>query len=76
MTLFARDFVASSRQSARDPRQRPANKRAAANECAQCGEPIFMPEWSEWLNPGCARHLWQCDACGYAFETTVRFAAA
>ncbi len=46
------------------------------NECAQCGEAIFMPEWSEWLNPSCARHLWQCEACGYSFETTVRFAAA
>jgi len=22
------------------------------------------------------RHLWQCDACGYAFETTVHFAEA
>jgi len=20
------------------------------------------------------RHLWACQACGYAFETTVRFA--
>jgi ribosomal protein S27AE len=47
-----------------------------ANECAQCGEAIFMPEWSEWLNPACARHLWQCEACGYSFETTVKFAAA
>ena len=71
MTLFARDsLVSPNAAAARDPRQR------LANECAQCGEPIFMPEWSEWLNPGCARHLWKCDACGYAYETTVRFAAA
>ena len=21
------------------------------------------------------RHLWQCDACGYAFETTVSYEA-
>ena len=69
-TLNARDSLVSGHQVSRDARQRPVN------ECAQCGEPIFMPEWSEWLNPGCARHLWQCDACGYAFETTVRFAAA
>jgi ribosomal protein S27AE len=51
-------------------------KTRPANECAQCGEAIFMPEWSEWLNPACARHVWQCEACGYAFETTVKFAAA
>ena len=81
MTLFARatpiapgpivsDPIVSGQHFARGPRMRPAN------ECAQCGELNFMPEWSEWLNPGCARHLWQCDACGYAFETTVRFAAA
>jgi ribosomal protein S27AE len=61
---------ASSFGAARIARTRPTN------ECAQCGEAIFMPEWSEWLNPGCARHLWQCEACGYSFETTVRFAAA
>lgn len=45
-------------------------------ECAQCGEPLFMPEWSEYLDEHRARHLWCCDACGYKFETTVRFAAA
>ncbi|MCF8477985.1 MAG: hypothetical protein K9G60_13230 [Pseudolabrys sp.] len=44
--------------------------------CAQCGERHLIPEWSEWLDPGHARHLWQCDACGYSFETTVQFAAA
>jgi ribosomal protein S27AE len=67
--LFART-ITSARKPLRDLRTRPAN------ECAQCGEPIFMPEWSEWLNPACARHLWQCEACGYSFETTVKFAAA
>lgn len=48
----------------------------SAVECAQCGKPIYIPEWSEWLDTGCARHLWQCEACGYSFETTVYFAAA
>lgn len=43
-------------------------------ECAQCGERIFMPEWSECLDGGRVRHLWRCDACDYAFETTVHFA--
>jgi uncharacterized Zn finger protein len=45
-------------------------------ECAQCGNSLFMPEWSELVDERRVRHLWQCDACGYAFETTVRFAAA
>jgi hypothetical protein len=44
-------------------------------ECAQCGDRIYVPEWSECLDGGRVRHLWQCEACGYSFETTVRFAA-
>jgi hypothetical protein len=45
-------------------------------ECAQCGEPIYVPEWSEYLDATRLRHLWQCEACGYSFETTVQYAAA
>jgi hypothetical protein len=44
-------------------------------ECAQCGDRIYIPEWSECLEGGRVRHLWQCEACGYTFETTVRFEA-
>ena len=44
-------------------------------ECAQCGERLFLPEWSEFLDGSRLRHLWACDACGYAFETTVLFPA-
>ena len=44
-------------------------------ECAQCGEPLYMPEWSECMDRERVRHLWACDACGYAFETIVRFRA-
>jgi hypothetical protein len=58
------------RDSARFARSRPLI------ECAQCGEQLFMPEWSEYLDEYRARHLWCCEKCGYAFETTVRFAAA
>ena len=43
------------------------------NECAQCRETIFMPEWSEYLNERRVRHLWECEACGYRFETLVCF---
>jgi transcription elongation factor Elf1 len=44
--------------------------------CAQCGNNLFMPEWSELVDERRVRHLWQCEACGYSFETTVRFADA
>jgi transcription elongation factor Elf1 len=44
--------------------------------CAQCGERLFVPELSEFVDARRIRHLWECEACGYAFETTVRFAAA
>ena len=58
------------RNTARVARSRPIL------ECGQCGEPLFMPEWSELVDEHRVRHLWQCDACGYAFETTVSFAEA
>jgi hypothetical protein len=43
------------------------------NLCAQCGEAIFLPEWSEYLDRHRVRHLWECEACGYKFETMVSF---
>jgi ribosomal protein L37AE/L43A len=45
------------------------------NPCAQCGEPLFAARWSEHLSERCIRHVWDCDACGYQFETTVYMAA-
>jgi hypothetical protein len=47
-----------------------------AIECAQCGEQLYVPEWSEYLDNGRARYLWTCNVCRYSFETIVRFAAA
>ena len=44
--------------------------------CAQCGERLFMPEWSEHLDERRVRHCWQCDACDYAFETIVSYGEA
>jgi hypothetical protein len=57
----------SSRRDARVP---------IANPCGQCGRAIFMPEWSEYLRDGRARYLWECEACGYRFETLVCFPEA
>jgi len=34
---------------------------------------IFLPEWSEYLDRHRLRHLWECEACGYKFETLVSF---
>jgi transcription elongation factor Elf1 len=39
--------------------------------CAQCGDALLAPEWSEHINERCVRHLWTCETCGYQFETTV-----
>jgi hypothetical protein len=52
----------------------PASTRHFAGKfgCAQCGEHLYMPEWSECMDRDRIRHLWACDACGYAFETIVR----
>ena len=45
-------------------------------ECAQCGQRIFAPDWSEYLDNRRVRHLWACEACDYQFETLVVFPAA
>jgi ribosomal protein S27AE len=47
-----------------------------ANACAQCGKALFMPEWSEYLNEHRVRHVWECEACGYKYETQVTYADA
>ena len=52
----------------------PMRVRRVSNECAQCGSLIIAPVWSEHLNVRSIRHLWNCDACGYSYETTVYFA--
>lgn len=44
-------------------------------ECAQCGAVIFVSSWSEYVSEHRVRDLWECNACGYTFETEVVFAA-
>ena len=41
--------------------------------CAQCGDTLFAPEWSEYLDDRRIRHLWSCDGCGYEFESEVSY---
>ena len=46
------------------------------NFCAQCGEPIYFAGWSEYVDDHRIRHLWNCEDCGYAFETLVSYPQA
>jgi ribosomal protein L37AE/L43A len=46
------------------------------NSCPQCGAWLLAPEWSEYRNERCVRHIWTCEACSYSFETDVFFAKA
>lgn len=57
----------------KNPRLPPAKP---MTECAQCGEMIFAASWSEYVSDRRVRHLWECDGCGYTFETEVRFRPA
>src|SRR5437763_11283807 len=43
--------------------------------CAQCGDLLIAPEWSEHISERCIRHVWACEACGYEFETAVYLSA-
>ncbi len=43
--------------------------------CAQCGEPIYVAAWWEHVDDRRVRHVWECVACGYAFETMACFPA-
>jgi hypothetical protein len=64
------ELKTSSSRNLQPPR--PVTSRPV-NECAQCRETIFLPEWSEYLDARHVRHLWECEACGYKFETLVCF---
>jgi hypothetical protein len=57
-------------------RSRVARYPRLSNYCAQCGEVMFMPEWSEYMSEHRVRHLWTCDSCGYRFETVVALTEA
>ena len=42
------------------------------NPCAQCGQPIAVPEWIE-KEKGRTSYLWHCLACDYRFEAIAYF---
>ncbi len=39
--------------------------------CAQCGNELIAPEWSEYRSKQQNRHLWRCWKCDYCIETIV-----
>ena len=43
------------------------------NPCAQCGQPIAAPEWTE-AGPRRISYLWHCRACDYRLEAVAFFA--
>lgn len=45
-------------------------------KCEDCGNILYMPEWSEFIAAGRVRHSWRCEACGCRFETTFQLEAA
>ena len=40
-------------------------------KCAQCGESLVVPEWSEYVDDYRVRHVWKCKPCNYSFEATI-----
>ena len=49
-------------------------KSRTLNHCPQCGDALLAPVWSEHVKERCVRHLWNCDACGYTYESMVYLA--
>ncbi|WJR77061.1 hypothetical protein [Bradyrhizobium sp. NP1] len=43
------------------------------NPCAQCGEPIALPDWVETGDDGRVTYLWCCRSCNYRFEAIAFF---
>jgi DNA-directed RNA polymerase subunit RPC12/RpoP len=41
------------------------------SECVRCGETMFLPEWSGYLDQYRIQHLWECETCGHKFKTLV-----
>src|SRR5438067_1365999 len=43
--------------------------RARTSECLRCGQTMFLPDWSGYLDRHRVQHLWECETCGYMFTT-------
>lgn len=49
----------------------PNRRSSFGMNCAQCGNELIAPEWSEYRSKQQHRHLWRCWKCDYCFETIV-----
>jgi hypothetical protein len=45
-------------------------------KCPDCGSILLFAEESRFNLRGRIDHAWSCDACGSAFVTSIRLAAA
>lgn len=45
-------------------------------KCAQCGDLLIAPEWSEYEDERHILNLWSCTNCGCQFETEALLPAA
>ena len=45
-------------------------------KCPECGSVLLIAEESRFNLRGRIDHAWSCDACGSAFVTSIRLAAA
>jgi len=43
--------------------------------CPRCGEMLLAAVQSVLVERGHIRHAWDCDACGYSFQTAIRLQA-
>jgi DNA-directed RNA polymerase subunit M/transcription elongation factor TFIIS len=56
-----------------DPRTNSAHvRRFGVPICPECGDLLLAPRASAHVNENVVRHAWCCEACGYAFKTSVR----
>lgn len=70
---MATDFVASSSNSPSfNSSSLPLHESPHHNPCAQCGQRIAHPSWSEGDEHRMA-FIWSCDDCGYEFMTIAMY---
>jgi hypothetical protein len=53
----------------------PNRRSSFGMSCAQCGNELIAPEWSEYRSKQQSRHLWRCWKCDYCFETIISTAS-
>ncbi len=52
-----------------------ASRRIALPSCPSCNDLVFAPAASEFVSKTRVRHIWECEACGHEFSTSVRLFA-